>query len=258
MINLRKKKLFKIPFPIIQVDDLISNKSCEKLRMDIEKQKEFDDLVMNGRNRINKGSSTFNNFLSKSVSAKKIYDKLNSKDTFNKILKIFNDNFHNFPWRFHSKKIKFSKLNYGKQKGKVLTFQKKKDKKQNVVNLDIDFSISNDGYFREPHRDRSTRIINFLIYLNSIPKKNGGTLEIFNVRDNYGSNLIKYQRFPNRKSVKIEKKFQPKKNQAIFFLSSPNSYHGVSKFISKNNIKRIFIYGSFSLNKRVKWSYLSN
>ena len=42
--------------------------------------------------------------------------------------------------------------------------------------------MSKRGYFREPHRDRSTRIINFLIYLNSIPRKNGGILEIFKTK----------------------------------------------------------------------------
>lgn len=255
MIKLKKFKFPKSSFPIIQVDNLLSNSSCEKLKKDIQKQKKFDDFVMNGRNRINKGSATFNNFLNKSEISKKLYNSLNSKSTFNKILKIFSTNFQNFSWKFQGEKLTYSKVNYGSQKGKILTNQNQKDKKKNVVNLDMDFSISENGYFREPHRDRSTRIINFLIYLNSIPKKNGGTLEIFKTKKKYGSKLSMYPRFPNISSVKMVNKFQPKKKQALFFLSSPNSYHGVSKFFSNNKIKRVFIYGSFSLNKPVKWLF---
>mgnify|MGYP001197892176 CR=1 FL=1 len=257
MINLKKKTFPKASFPIIQFDNLLSAKTCNILKKAIEDQKKFDDFVMNGRNRINKGSSTFKKFLNKSRDAHKLYNSLNSKSTFIEILNIFNNNFQDQFWKFKQKKMKYSKINFGKQKGKELTKQKKSDKKRNVVNLDIDFSVSKNGYFREPHRDRSTRIINFLIYLNSIPKKNGGTLEIFKTKKKWGKFSSSYPRFPRRNSVAVTNKFQPKKRQGLFFLSSPDSYHGVSKFISKNNIKRVFIYGSFSLNKPVKWSFNS-
>ena len=255
MINLKKITYPKSSFPIIRVDNLLSDKNCDILKKAIEDQKKFDDFVMNGRNRINKGSSTFRNFLSKSKNANELYNSLNSKSTFVKILRIFNNNFQDKFWRFKQNKMKYSKINYGNQKGNELTKQKKGDKKRNVVNLDIDFSVSKNGYFREPHRDRSTRIINFLIYLNSIPKKNGGTLEIFKTKKKWGRFSSSYPRFPRKNSVAIVNKFQPKKRQGLFFLSSPDSYHGVSKFISKNKTKRDFIYGSFSLNKPVKWLF---
>ena len=82
MIKLKKFKFPKSSFPIIQIDNLLSNSSCEKLKKDIQKQKKFDDFVMNGRNRINKGSATFNSFLNKSEISKKLYNSLNSKSTF--------------------------------------------------------------------------------------------------------------------------------------------------------------------------------
>jgi len=255
MINLKKAKYPKSSFPLIKIDDLISNKLCDNLKIAIEKQKNFDDLVMNGRNRINKGSFTFKKFLSNSKSANKLYYSLNSQATFMKILKIFDKNFRNKFWEYKQKNLKFSKINYGNQKGRALTKQNKKNKGKNIVNLDMDFSLSKNGYFREPHRDRSTRIINFLIYLNSIPKKNGGTLEIFKTKKKLVKNSVLYPRFPKKNSLKKINNFQPKKKQGLFFLSSPDSYHGVSKFISKNKVKRVFIYGSFSLNKTVKWFY---
>ena len=153
---------------------------------------------MNGRNRINKGSNNFRNFLSSSKDAKKLYNSLNSRSTLNKLLKIFKNNFKKDDWKFEIKNLKYSKINFGNQKGKILTKQKLKDKKKNVVNLDIDFSMSKRGYFREPHRDRSTRIINFLIYLNSIPRKNGGILEIFKTKKDWGSEFSSYPRFPKK------------------------------------------------------------
>ena len=52
------------------------------------------------------------------------------------------------------------------------------------VNLDFDFSVSRSGYRLRPHRDDVTRFYNFLIYLNDIPKKNGGALTIFKIKSN--------------------------------------------------------------------------
>ena len=43
----------------------ISKKDCEKLIDEIRNAKSFDDLIQGGRNRINKGSSNFKNYLKK-------------------------------------------------------------------------------------------------------------------------------------------------------------------------------------------------
>ena len=45
------------------------------------------------------------------------------------------------------------------------------------MNLDMDFSISGEGYVRGAHRDRETRVLNFLIYLNDVGDEEGGSLE---------------------------------------------------------------------------------
>ena len=57
------------------------------------------------------------------------------------------------------------------------------------VNLDIDFSVSKSGYRLKPHRDDITRLYNFLIYLNDIPKKNGGSLTIYQKKKTQKSGL---------------------------------------------------------------------
>lgn len=83
----------------------------------------------------------------------------------------------------------------------------------------------------------------------------GVVWKFFLQKKNWGNKIENFPRFPQKSEVKIKRKFQPKIGQTIFFLSSPNSYHGVSKFVSKNS-KRIFIYGSYSLNKPVKWKFI--
>ena len=126
------------------------------------------------------------------------------------------------------------------------------------MNLDIDFSLSEKGYYRSAHRDRDTRIINFLIYLNSIPKKYGGALQVFSLKKKLNENFKSYPRFPKTNKLKKVAEFQPKIGKIIIFLSSPDSYHGASKFKSNGKVKRFFIYGSYSLNKIVKWKFNIN
>ena len=62
-------------------------------------------------------------------------------------------------------------------------------------------------------------------------------------------------RFPDALHVKKTHSFPPKAGQLFIFLSSPNSYHGVSKFLSKETF-RTFIYGSYSLDREVEWEII--
>ena len=122
-----------------------------------------------------------------------------------------------------------------------------------TINLDIDFSRSKKGYYRKAHRDRETRIISFLIYLNTIDKKFGGEFEVYGSKDEI-KDIKKLKRFPNENDIALVDKFSPKSGQIFLFTSSPDSYHGVSKFTSDNQ-DRVFIYGSYSLDRKVIWNF---
>ena len=198
-LNFYNVSKIKAPYPIAKIDHFIDKKSCKILCTEIDKFSDFDDLVMNGRFRVNKGSNNF------------------SEQSFN----IF-------------KNLRRS--------GIISNFIT-----PNIF-LDMDFSKSKKGYFRTAHRDRDTRIISFLIYLNTISKKDGGQFQVFDLKKK--TEIL--QRFPNPKSVIEKKNFSPKSGQLFFFLSSPNSYHGVKKFLSKTK-NRIFIYGSFTMDRKVNW-----
>ena len=66
-----------------------------------------------------------------------------------------------------------------------------------------------------------------------------------------------FRRFPKISELEVVKSFTPKKGTVVFFQSTPNSYHGVKRFIERNCPKRFFIYGSYALNKPVIWNYKS-
>ena len=93
---------------------------------------------------------------------------------------------------------------------------------------------------------------NFLIYLNNLNRADGGKLSFYKVKK---KEKFKYPRFPNVKKLSVLKSIPAKRGVAVFFPSYPDSYHSVSKFYGKKNKRRYFIYGSFSLNKPVRWHH---
>ena len=119
----------------------------------------------------------------------------------------------------------------------------------------MDFSKSKNGYFRVAHRDRGTRIISFLLYLNSIDKKDGGQFEVYGLKKDE-DDINKLERFPHIDSTVKLFNFPPQSWSTIFFTSTPNSYHGVSKFLSEKKM-RVFIYGSYCLDRIVEWKNFS-
>ena len=112
----------------------------------------------------------------------------------------------------------------------------------------FDYSISNDGYAREIHRDSDNRFLVVLLYLNELdPNTEGGDLQIFKLKPSYscksGNNL-----FPPRPSDKfctLQYKIKPRSGRLIMFLNQFNSYHGVSE-MKNHRIPRHFLYGGFT------------
>ena len=234
----------------LKIENFISKDNCKKIIKEIDNFEKYDDLVMSGRKRINKGSLNFKNFMNKSRVSSNFFNRINNIKFYNKIKFQLVSKKNKELWKNNLKNIKFSKIIFGAQKGKKIT-KNKTDIKKNVLYLDMDFSVSEKGYFRGPHRDRDSRVINFLIYLNSLRKKDGGILSFYKVKK---KNYYKYPRFPKNKEVYVSDKIIAKQGVGTFFLSTPDSYHAVSKFYGRVKKKRYFIYGSYSLNKPVKWS----
>ena len=257
MLKIEKLKKIKSNFPVLVGSNVIPKKICKTLIKEISNSKSFDDMIMGGRSRINKGSKNFNNYIKESKTSEKLFKMFNCKSFYKKIESIFKKNFKDGSWEnsnlpkiFNQKKFTAKKKLNSSELQKMLG----KNYSNPKVNLDIDFSVSKGGYRLRPHRDDITRLYNFLIYLTDIPKKNGGSLTIYKKKAK--KNLRKsFRRFPKISELEIVKEFTPKQGTAVFFQSTPNSYHGVKRFIEKNCSKRFFIYGSYALNKPVIWKF---
>ena len=257
MLKIEKLKIIKSNFPVLVGNKVLSKSICKALIKEISNSKSFDDMIMGGRSRINKGSKNFNIYIKNSKISQKIFKLFNSRSFYKKIEKIFKNKFENTSWKnenlpniFNKNKFTIKKKLNSSELKKMLGNKYKNPK----VNLDIDFSVSRGGYRLRPHRDDITRLYNFLIYLTDIPKKNGGSLTIY--RKKIKKNIRKsFRRFPKINELEVVKEFTPKQGTVVFFQSTPNSYHGVKRFIEKNCPKRFFLYGSYALNKPVIWNY---
>ena len=253
--NLNLKKI-DAPYSIGYIDDFLNENYCKKLFEEIYSFNGYDDLVMNGRMRVNKGSERFINYMNNSPNLKYLYECLNNQEFFIEMenkLKIYQDSV----WLPEINNFVFSKKEYGEQKFNLTKFIRRSWIVSNflkkTINLDIDFSRSKKGYFRKAHRDRDTRVISFLLYLNTIEKDLGGEFEVYKMKQKI-TEIKKLKRFPNNEEISLIDKFSPKSGQLFIFLSTPDSYHGVSKFLSEDT-DRVFIYGSYSLNRKVVWKF---
>ena len=174
MLKIERLKIIKSNFPVLVGDKVLSKSICKALIKEISNSKSFDDMIMGGRSRINKGSKNFNIYIKNSKISQKIFKLFNSKSFYKKIEKIFKNKFENTSWKnenlpniFNKSKFTIKKKLNSSELKKILGNNYKNPK----VNLDIDFSVSKGGYRLRPHRDDITRLYNFLIYLTDIPKK---------------------------------------------------------------------------------------
>jgi Rps23 Pro-64 3,4-dihydroxylase Tpa1-like proline 4-hydroxylase len=241
------------PYPIGYIDNFLNLEECKKLYDEINSFDQYDDLVMNGRKRVNKGSKIFKDCLNNSPNLQSLYEKLNDQNFYSAMKNKLDNIAPNNSWLPMLNEFTYSKENYGEQSFNFLKLIRKSYLVslffKKTLNLDIDFSKSKKGYFRQAHRDRDTRVISFLIYLNSIKEDFGGAFEVY---ESKLKDLSALKRFPEPKDVELVDKFSPKAGQLFLFSSTPDSYHGVSKFTSDIQ-ERVFIYGSYSLDRKVIW-----
>ena len=93
MLSTNKLKKIKSNFPVLVGDNVVSKSICNLLIKEISNSKSFDDMIMGGRSRINKGSKNFNSYIKNSVNSAKLFKLFNSKTFYKKIESIFIKNF---------------------------------------------------------------------------------------------------------------------------------------------------------------------
>lgn len=216
MIDFSQGSYTNYPFPIIEIENCFDNQTLEKLIQ------EFPDVssegtVMGGRKKMHSDSDKFSTWIKSAPTWYAFYNYLN------------NDSMLHFITSKYEEELKYWESNISENSSL------KKD-----CYVHIDWSSATDGYVREIHRDTNKRIWNFLIFFNDKQWEGGDFL----IHSSDKVNKLERQIWkPNL--LPIHKVVEAKKNKGIFFLSTPDSYHSVSK---QHNTKsaRKFIYGSYS------------
>ena len=85
MLKINRLKKIKSNFPVLVGDKVVEKNTCNLLIDEISKSKAFDDMIMGGRSRINKGSKNFNNYIKSSNNSAKLFKLFNSKAFYKKI-----------------------------------------------------------------------------------------------------------------------------------------------------------------------------
>ena len=201
------------PYPIGFVDNFLNHDDCKKIFDEISLINNYDDLVMNGRYRVNKGSKNFHEYLKKFRNLSNLYDILNNENYYKLMRERLDFVKSNNTWKPEIERFKYSKKNFGEQKFNLIKIFRRSSiiSKffEKTVNLDIDFSTSKKGYFRKAHRDRDTRIVSFLLYLNTIDKKMVWEFEVYEYLDD-NKIFDSLKRFLDDTKVRLVDKFSPK------------------------------------------------
>ena len=79
MLSTNRLKKIKSNFPVLVGNNVVSKNICNLLIKEISNSKSFDDMIMGGRSRINKGSKNFNLYIKNSVNSAKLLKLFNSK-----------------------------------------------------------------------------------------------------------------------------------------------------------------------------------
>ena len=255
------------------IENFINENECRQLIEDNEKLLEIKserEVINNNRQMIISTSITYNELLNKSKNWQKLHEKINSHQFYQECLKNFDLDQNQFELKnfFFKKELsniekkykslvnkRFSYLESGTL-FKLLLFRTYKQilfkikflfKKKINLELLFDFSISQKGYKREIHRDSDSRIIVFLLYLNSLKnKEEGGDLNLHELVTNDKENIPAQ---PKDEDCRIVKTFSPKAGNLVLFLNTAEAFHSVSEMIGEE--KRYFLYGSYTaLNKK--------
>lgn len=255
------------------IDNFIEEDHCKKLVLDAQKilnTNSEKEILNNNRQLISSTSITYNNFISNSQSWLQLNEKLYSNNFYQECLKNLNINQNQFELSnfFFKKNLteiekkyknlinkKFSYLKTGSLM-KLLFYRiykqilfKMKFLLKRKINLELiyDFSISRKGYKREIHRDSDSRVIVFLLYLNTFKDNiEGGNLNLHELKN---KNLNSVPPQPQSSDCNLIHSINPKAGRLVLFLNSTDAFHSVSEMVG--NQDRYFLYGSYTaLNKK--------
>lgn len=220
MINFQNADSFLTPFPYMVLDNCFDQDIFNKLNSEFPDNSD-SKLVMGGRRQMNISNSKtvfpdYEKWIKSAPTWKEFFNWINSDIIFHNILSYYNTELEKFGCRLN-----------------------RNSSLQTDCYTHIDWSTAEDGYVREIHTDSTKRIWNYLIFFNDKDWE-GGDFIIHSPNNS----IEKQQQYFNNE-LPIYKVIEAKANRALFFLSTPDSYHSVS-LQSNTKTPRKFIYGSYS------------
>ncbi len=269
----------------IVIKNFLEPEFCKKLAEEAEHLTSNKDysLMHGNRSHLSSSSLGYYELEQKSSNWKKLTKKIDSQDFFeycckhlsidseifslqnffklkelsskNKIFKKLSET----PTKLMSTKslIKYSLYRLFREFYRKFKFSKVFYPKKNPIELLYDFSKAGNGYSRGIHRDSDSRVIVFLIYLNSINKNDnptsttGGALDLYKLIKE-DKNMLR----PSKDSCEMIDSVKPEAGKIVIFLNENDSYHAVEE-IKNLNGHRNFIYGGYTMLSR-KSPYISN
>ena len=120
-------KTVEADYPIIYFDNFLNKDEAKALCDEVEDFSNFDDLVMNGRNRVNKGSANFYKYLEKYPNVFKLYNDLNSEKNFLnfKNLLFREKKMEKSSWKPQIVPYEYSNDDYGEQRFNIFKYLRK-------------------------------------------------------------------------------------------------------------------------------------
>jgi hypothetical protein len=242
---------------------------------------------MGGRRLLNNENPDFYKFLNSNEIWKNVYKYLNSFELYRELISRFseyiekygpNNDFNNLNYvedyylnksKFYGKYFEISSKDVCNSSSKELLYTILKRKmiqctslserferrifKKNRVAFNMDISAAREGYSREIHRDSDGRVLVILVFLDDYEGSIGGDFLTYRNKDVDSIPFDQMPAQPNERDVQIAKRYKPKKNTGIIFLSTPNSYHGV-EMIEYSKDWRKFFYGAYTCIDNKAWN----
>lgn len=254
------------------IDNFIDKKLCSKLIKvcDANILSKNINKIHGGRQFLSSTSLEFNNLIENSKDWRDLEHRINSFEFLNFCLKKLDltENNYSLVNFFKSRKLSFFQKLYKKYNSKnigsistknlliyslmrfyrdilrKIKFSKIFCINKSVVELLFDYSKAGNGYSRKIHRDSDSRLIVFLIYLNSptlTDSYEGGDLDIYRL-----INGEKDTAFPDKKDCEKIESIKPEAGKLVVFLNNNESFHGVEEMKNHSDYRH-FIYGGFTL-----------
>lgn len=216
-----KSKIKTEPYPYIFVKNLLEKETLKKLNNILPKFSELkDNQVLYQSSSKTKKTLMPDSFVYKNLNKKKIFNNFNL--LFKKLKPVILNKFKKEIIRYVNKNYINSKLNYHSS-----------------------YSVSKSGYLKSAHIDRRDHLITIIYYVDS-DNKNGGDICINKIKN---SRKKTFDIFPDKKDIKIHKKYKVTANSCLIILNLPWAYHSVKKYYGKKDRKYFYCVYDFKISK---------